>query len=515
MRRLDGTPITVRMRMRGVTDNRGMTVLYGALTDVTAQLENERRVRLQSSMLDQVNNAVIATDTTGTVVYWNRAAEELFGWSESEAIGRPILELTAAESEVERGADIMASTLEAGSWEGEFLCRKKDGSTFPAFVTNNLFRGSDGAGLGVLGVAVDLTDLRRAEDRAAVQTAMATSILESVRFPAAVLDLEGSITAVNEVWRQNAAEQGADLTKVGVGVNYLEVCDRSTVDDAAIVGAGLRSVLSGAAERFTHEYQCSDMWFRVEVSRSVMPLEAAVVMHIDITELHEAARQAAEFAHSKDRLIASVSHELRTPLTSVLGFASLLEDTKTLEPAELSQFASEIHRQATDMAAIVDDLLVAARAEMGALTVHMQPVDVASEVREVLGQLRPRPEMTVEHVIAATPPVLADPLRLRQVLRNLVNNAVRYGGSNIRVESVATGDTVAIRVSDDGDGIPEDLADRIFEPFFRAHDRAGQPDALGLGLSVVRTLTEAMNGTVGVKVDDGWTVFSVEFPLAR
>jgi two-component system, OmpR family, osmolarity sensor histidine kinase EnvZ len=68
-------------------------------------------------------------------------------------------------------------------------------------------------------------------------------------------------------------------------------------------------------------------------------------------------------------------------------------------------------------------------------------------------------------------------LRLRQVLRNLVNNAVRYGGSNIRVESVATGDTVAIRVSDDGDGIPEDLADRIFEPFFRAHDRAGQPDA--------------------------------------
>jgi PAS domain S-box-containing protein len=407
MRRLDGTPITVRMRMRGVTDNRGMTVLYGALTDVTAQLENERRVRLQSSMLDQVNNAVIATDTTGTVVYWNRAAEELFGWSESEAIGRPILELTAAESEVERGADIMASTLEAGSWEGEFLCRKKDGSTFPAFVTNNLFRGSDGAGLGVLGVAVDLTDLRRAEDRAAVQTAMATSILESVRFPAAVLDLEGSITAVNEVWRQNAAEQGADLTKVGVGVNYLEVCDRSTVDDAAIVGAGLRSVLSGAAERFTHEYQCSDMWFRVEVSRSVMPLEAAVVMHIDITELHEAARQAAEFAHSKDRLIASVSHELRTPLTSVLGFASLLEDTKTLEPAELSQFASEIHRQATDMAAIVDDLLVAARAEMGALTVHMQPVDVASEVREVLGQLRPRPEMTVEHVIAATPPVLA------------------------------------------------------------------------------------------------------------
>ncbi len=514
MRRLDGTPITVRMRMRAVTDNRGVMVLYGALTDVTAQLENERRVRWQASMLDQVSNAVIATDTAGAVVYWNRAAEELFGWTESEAIGRPILEITPAESEVVHGAEIMAAIQEAGLWEGEYLCRRRDGSTFPAFVTNTLFKGSDSGPLGVLGVVVDLTDLRRAEDQAAVQTAMATSILESVHFPAAVLDLEGSITAINEGWRQNALDQGADLTKVGVGVNYLEVCDRSTVEDASIVGEGIRRVLGGDVGRFSHVYQCAHMWFRVEVSRTVMPLDAAVVMHIDITELREAARQAAEFARSKDRLIASVSHELRTPLTSVLGFASLLEDTKTLEPSELAQFASEIRRQATDMAAIVEDLLVAARAEMGALAVHMQSVDVAAEIREVLGHHRPNPDVSIEHVIANTPPVRADPLRLRQVLRNLVNNAVRYGGSNIRVESVVAAGTVAIRVSDDGDGVPEHLAETIFEPFFSAHDRAGQPDALGLGLSVVRTLTEAMDGTVALNVEDGWTVFTVEFPIA-
>ncbi len=514
MRRLDGTPITVRMRMRGVTDNRGVTVLYGALTDVTAQLENERRVRWQASMLDQVSNAVITTDTSGTVVYWNRVAEALFGWSETEAIGRPILELTPAESELERGAEIMASMQETGSWEGEYLCQRKDGSTFPTFVTNTLFKGSDGVPVGFLGVVVDLTDLRRAEDQAAVQTAMATSILESVQFPAAVLDLDGSITAVNEVWRQNAIEQDADLTKVGVGVNYLEVCDRSPVDDASIVGEGIRRVLGGDVEKFSHVYQCSHMWFRVEVSRSVMPLDAAVVMHIDITELREAARQAAEFARSKDRLIASVSHELRTPLTSVLGFASLLEDTKALEPSELAQFASEIRRQATDMAAIVDDLLVAARAEMGALAVQMQAVDVASEIREVLGHHRPNPDVSIEHVITSTPAVRADPLRLRQVLRNLVSNAVRYGGSNIRVESVVTAESVAIRVSDDGDGVPEHLVETIFEPFFSAHDRAGQPDALGLGLSVVRTLTEAMDGTVALNVEDGWTVFTVEFPVA-
>ena len=125
-----------------------------------------------------------------------------------------------------------------------------------------------------------------------------------------------------------------------------------------------------------------------------------------------------------------------------------------------------------------------------------------------------RTDVRIEHVITNTPPVRADPLRLRQVLRNLVNNAVRYGGSNIRVESVVTTDTVAICVSDDGDGVSEHLAETIFEPFFSAHDRAGQPDALGLGLSVVRTLTEAMDSTVALNVEDGWTVFTVEFPIA-
>jgi PAS domain S-box-containing protein len=514
MRRLDGTPITVRMRMRAVTDTRGVTVLYGALTDVTAQLENERRMRWQASMLDQVSNAVIATDTAGTIIYWNRSAEDLFGWSVEEATGRPILELTISESELKPCADIGASMQEAGLSEGACQCRRRDGSRFPAFVTNTLFEGTDGVPLGVLAVVMDLTDLRRAEDQAAVQTAMATSILESVHFPAAVLDPEGSITAVNEVWRQNAVEQGADLTKVGVGVNYLEVCDRSDVDDASVVGDGIRHVLGGEAEKFSHVYQCSDMWFRVEVSRSVMPLDAAVVMHIDITELRETARRAAEFAESKDRLIASVSHELRTPLTSVLGFASLLEDTKTLEPSELAQFASEIRRQASDMAAIVDDLLVAARAEMGALAVQMQSVDIASEIREVLGHLRPSSDVSIEHVLTSTPPVRADPLRLRQVFRNLVNNAVRYGGSTIRVESIATAGTVAVRVSDNGEGVPEHMAETIFEPFFSAHDRAGQPDALGLGLSVVRTLTEAMDGTIALQAEDGWTVFTVEFPMA-
>ena len=514
MQRLDGTPIDVRMRMRGLSDAKGLVALYGALVDVTEELDNERRLWTQASMLDQVKNAVIRTDLDGVVTYWNRAAETLFGWSAHEALGRRVIELTPAPSERERTGEVMASLAESGSWEGEFRCRRQDWSEFPAYVSNALVTDTDGNPTGYVGITVDLTELRRAEEQAATQGAMAASLLETVHFPAAVLDEAGTIIAVNEAWTDNAVAYDANLEAVGVGVNYLDVCDRSGIPDAIAVGGGIRDVLGGSSRRFSYEYPCADKWFRLEVAHAVEPLGGAVGMHIDITDLRKAALQAEEFSKSKDRLIASVSHELRTPLTAVLGFANLIEQPEGLDPDEVAQFAAEIHRQATDMAGIVEDLLVAARAEMGALTVKLGVVDPSREIRDVAAALRHHPSVSIDLDEDSAPLIRADPLRLRQILRNLVNNAVRYGGVHVRIDTVTTPATVTIRVADDGEGVPAQYAEAIFEPFFSAHDRRGQPDSLGLGLSVVRTLAVAMGGTAHMTTEDGWTVFSVSLPRA-
>jgi PAS domain S-box-containing protein len=514
MQRLDGAPIDVRMRMRGLSDSNGLMALYGALVDVTIELDSQRRLWAQASMLDQVKNAVVRTDLKGVVTYWNRAAESLFGWTAQEALGRRVIELTPAPSELARSKEIMASMRERGSWEGEFRCRRKDWSDFPAYVSNSVVTDLAGNPVGYVGITVDLTDLRRAEEQAATQGAMASSVLETVHFPAAVLDEVGTIIAVNGAWTDNAVANDARLDAVGVGVNYLAVCDRSAIPDAVAVGSGIRDVLDGSTPRFSYEYPCADKWFRLEVAQAVEPLGGAVGMHIDITDLRKAALQAEEFARSKDRLIASVSHELRTPLTAVLGFANLIQRPEGLDPEEVSQFASEIHRQATDMAGIVEDLLVAARAEMGALTVKIEVVDPTQEIHDVTAALRHNPSVRFELHTDSAPSIRADPLRLRQILRNLVNNAARYGGAHVRIDTVTTPESVAIRVADDGAGVPAHLAEAIFEPFFSAHDRSGQPDSLGLGLSVVRTLAVAMGGTASMSAEDGWTVFTVSLPRA-
>ncbi|MFP5331559.1 MAG: PAS domain S-box protein [Acidimicrobiia bacterium] len=509
MRRIDGTPIDVRMRMRGIRSEDGLIALYGALIDVTDEVHNVRRVAMQASMLDQVENAVVRTGLDGSILYWNRAAERTYGWSADEVIGRPTREVTPAPQESERIGPLLKQLTTEGSWSGEFRCLRKDGSTFPAYVSIGALQDPAGNRAGYVGVTVDLTDLRRAEERAAAQEAMAASVLESVRFPACVLDEAGAIIAVNGAWTGTAIANNADLSAVGVGANYLDVCDRASGDDARIVSDGIRRVLRTDVASFSHEYPCGGEWFRLEVARTAEPLGGAVAMHIDITELRAAARQAEEFARSKDRLIASVSHELRTPLTAVLGFADLIEHPDGLPTEEIAVFAGEIHRQATDMAAIVEDLLVAARAEMGALAVHIQSTDVPAEVNEVVRHLAHRPNVSIETRLAPVPLARADPLRLRQILRNLINNAARYGGGRVVVETRHDDSAVVVRVLDDGAGIAEEHREAIFQPFFSAHDRAGQPDSLGLGLSVVRTLAESMGGSIRVDREGTWTVFEL------
>jgi len=199
-----------------------------------------------------------------------------------------------------------------------------------------------------------------------------------------------------------------------------------------------------------------------------------------------------ELLRSKDRFIASVSHELRTPLTAVLGLAAELADGESLSDAEQQELASLVAEQASDVSHIVEDLLVAARAESEMLTIVPERFDLDAEVRQVIDRF----ELEVEFLGGANVGAYADPHRVRQILRNLMTNAVRYGGDQVQVETVNRGSTVEVRVSDDGDGVDSDQVDDIFDPYVRAHNAVGNPDSVGLGLAVARQLARMMGGDV-------------------
>src|SRR5918995_565214 len=132
--------------------------------DITGRKSAEEQIRFQARLLDAVGQAIIATNTQGRIIYWNRAAEELYGWSKEEVMGRPIVEVTPSEEMLERAEEIMSELRAGRSWSGEFVVQRKDGSTFPAMVTDTPVHDEQGNLAGIIGVSTDITEIKQMEE---------------------------------------------------------------------------------------------------------------------------------------------------------------------------------------------------------------------------------------------------------------------------------------------------------------------------------------------------------------
>jgi len=226
-------------------------------------------------------------------------------------------------------------------------------------------------------------------------------------------------------------------------------------------------------------------------------------------EREKAEEQLRQTLRSKDELIASISHELRTPLTAVLGFAELLGENEDLPPEDRAAMLRSIVEEGLDLSNIVEDLLTVAKAEAGTLTVVKVPVDLRAQAAQVRESLRVEDSKRVGLEGPAVR-VQADPGRVRQILRNLVSNALRYGGDTIVVRVHEDGNP-GVGVIDNGPGIPVEDRDRIFNSYQKAHDAPGVAGSVGLGLTISKTLASLMGGELSYSYEDGNSIFELSF----
>ena len=258
----------------------------------------------------------------------------------------------------------------------------------------------------------------------------------------------------------------------------------------------------------------SALWARlaaVDIEPGLIDGVDRVIVATEVTELKQAQSELAGQIRSKDEFIAAVSHELRTPLTSVLGFAELINDDRgRLSPA-VQEMAERLLDEANDMAHIIEDLLVAARAEIGAVGIELEQLNLAAVGHNAIGDL----DRSFEVHRHDEPTVLADRVRLGQIVRNLASNAMRYGGDHRSVHIYSDGMHGVIEVRDNGRAIPPQDRERIFEPYARAHDRPGMAASVGLGLSVSRQLARLMGGEVVYQRNGDESVFRLTLLLAQ
>jgi two-component system phosphate regulon sensor histidine kinase PhoR len=342
-----------------------------------------------------------------------------------------------------------------------------------------------------------------ARDRArteAILSAMAEGVM--------AVDHRGTVVLANRV-----LQEGFDLREP-VGRHYLEVMRQSEV------GALLEEVL-GTGERRTAEVEMLRGGRAYAVTGERFPApegqpHGAVLTFHDVTERHRVDRLRRDF-------VANASHELRTPLTSVRGFVEALEDGALDEPPTARRFLGKIRVHADRMAALVSDLLELSRLESGERPPRWEtvsPGEVVEDVVASLGEQARGRQIVVSAEAADAPEVTSDGDRLRQILENLLENAIKYTppGGHVSVRAAAAGDGgVAFEVADDGPGIPPEHLPRIFERFYRVDKaRSREMGGTGLGLSIVKHLAEGMDASVDVESEPGrGTRFTVRIPERR
>jgi signal transduction histidine kinase len=233
-------------------------------------------------------------------------------------------------------------------------------------------------------------------------------------------------------------------------------------------------------------------------------------------DLAERLRLAHELNESKDRFLATVSHELRTPLTVVLGAAAEAGARwETLDPDHRQELLGMMSEQAHEASHIVEDLLVAARSDPAKLRLAVETTELASHVEYALASL-PKDSLPRIRWDRSPQTVQADSTRLRQILRNLLENAVKYGGPNIGIRSFQADGFAHIEVSDDGPGVAVADLERIFEPYEQSTDASPEsPTGIGIGLYVSRLLARLMGGDLDCIRRGGETHFRLIIPVGN
>jgi protein-histidine pros-kinase len=273
--------------------------------------------------------------------------------------------------------------------------------------------------------------------------------------------------------------------------------------------------------------------FPVEISLSAFAMNGHSMVSADIrditrrkqveSDLAEAKRVADEANRAKSLFLSSMSHELRTPLNAVIGFADLLRMERHGSLTEKQrEYLGYVMHGGNHLLNLVNDVLDLSGVEAGRLKLSIEPVSVRESLEKVYGTMAALGAKTGVSVMLNLPDriadVQADPLRLNQVLINLVSNAIKYnraGGSvTISVEET-DGGRVRIVVADTGKGIPLARQADVFQPFQRLGAEHSGIEGTGIGLALARKLMLAMNGTIGfTSVPDQGSTFWIELPSA-
>ena len=555
--RKDGTRFPAVVSVTALRDAQDGIIGYLLIgTDNTARKEAEEALlkagALQSAIFNSANFSSIATDAKGVIQIFNVGAERMLGYTAAEVMNTITPADISDPQELIARAEALSGELATPITPGfealvfkasrgiediyELTYIRKDGTRFPAVVSVTALRDAQGAIIGYLLIGTDNTarklveeEQKKSDQKLRDQQFYTRSLIESNIDALMTTDPAGIITDVN---KQMEALTGCTRDEL-IGAPF-----KDCFTDPGRAQAGINRVLSEKSvtdyeltarardgKQTVVSYNATTFYDRSRVLQGVFAAARDVTERKRVeVELQQAKAAAESASRSKSDFLASMSHEIRTPMNAIMGIADLL--AKTALTPEQDKFVQIFRRSGDNLLNLINDILDLSKVEASQLDLEQTGFSLNDHLEKVIEMVAPRAHekgltLTCEIDPGVSNDLIGDPTRLRQVLLNLLGNAIKFtqsGGISLRVEpqmGYAMPTALRFTVSDTGIGIPQEKLGQIFERFTQADSSTTRRfGGSGLGLTICKRLVELMGGSIWVEsiVDKG-SIFGLIVPF--
>jgi PAS domain S-box-containing protein len=555
--RKDGTRFPAVVSVTALRDAQDAIIGYLLIgTDNTARKRAEEALlkagALQSAIFNSANFSSIATDAKGVIQIFNVGAERMLGYTAAEVMNTITPADISDPQELIARAETLSAELHTSITPGfealvfkasrgiediyELTYIRKDGTRFPAVVSVTALRDAQDAILGYLLIGTDNTarklveeEQQQSDQRLRDQQFYTRSLIESNIDALMTTDPAGIITDVN---KQMEALTGCTRDEL-IGAPF-----KDFFTDPVRAEAGIRRVLSEKSvtdyeltarardgKQTVVSYNATTFYDRNRKLQGVFAAARDVTERKRVEAELQQAKAAAESANqTKSDFLASMSHEIRTPMNAIMGIADLLAKT-SLTP-EQDKFVQIFRRSGDNLLNLINDILDLSKVEASQLDLERTGFSLGDHLEKVIEMVAPRAQekgltLTCEIAPGVTNDLMGDPTRLRQVLLNLLGNAIKFtesGSVALRVvphEAAPVPTTLRFTVSDTGIGIPGEVLARVFERFTQADSSTTRRfGGSGLGLTISKRLVELMGGSVWAESEvDRGSVFAFAVPF--
>jgi len=477
---------------------------FAFISNVTERKLNEERLRKLSQAVEQSPAAVVITDLKGDIEYVNPKFTHTTGYSRDEVLGRNPRILKSGLMDNRIYEEMWGALTGGGEWRGELLNKKKNGELYWEVASISAIKNRAGEITHYLAVKEDITSRKQAEEAARRETAKLSAMISGMDEGVVFADSDDTVVEVNDYFCRLMGVRRGEI----LGRSLWEIHEEAVIDQIREVVGRFRQEPDGQPLAVQRPIGEAEVIMRVKAIQRDGVYDGVLLNVINVTDLVTARRQAEEASRAKSEFLAVMSHEIRTPMNGVIGMIDLLMDGDLT--AEQKEYLVLARGSAQSLLTLINDILDFSKIEAGKLSLE----SVRFNLRDTLGDaLRLLAGWALEKSLELTGRVhpevpeiiIGDPGRLRQVVVNLLSNALKFTdhgevAMEVALLSNKSGQVeLGFEVRDTGIGIPTDKQDAVFHAFEQADmSDTRAHGGTGLGLAISSQLVELMGGRMAL-----------------